>query len=127
MLNKSGGLSTDLRKELIDYYKWVVSLAIFVLTVSLSLSSLVEGETQHKPWLLAGWFLLAICILANWLLIKTLLAAAVAERVPANEWTALHRLLAAGVTTRQKIYANVQNSAFLIGVLCVGLGFVWSL
>lgn len=127
MTDNAGGMSAGLRKELIDYCKWVVSIAVFVLTVSLSLSSVIPGGVQHKSWLIAGWFLLGLCVLANWLLIKTLLAIAAAETVPVAQWTTAHRLLAAGVTTRQKVHANVQNAAFLLGVLCIGLGFVLSL
>lgn len=117
----------DLRRDLIDYYKWVVSLALFVLTVSLSLSSLVESVSGQRGWLIAGWSLLGICVFANWLLIKSLLSAAVCETIPEEELTKHHLRQMNGILKRQQAYALVQNASFLVGVLLVAIGYIRAL
>jgi len=120
-------IPADLRKEFTDYYKWIVTLATFVLTVSLSLSSVAKNVAHYKGWLIAGWILLATCIFFNWLLIKSMIGVAAAASSPRETWTKAHYRMLSGVLTRQKVYGNVQNAAFLLGVLCVGLGYALSL
>ncbi len=116
----------ELRRELVDYYKWVVNLSTFVLTVSLTLST-VLGPPRFRWLLLAGWILLAVCIFFDWMLIKSLLSVAAAAASPQDTWTALHYTMLRGVGPRQKAYGLIQNAAFLLGVLCVVLGYALSL
>lgn len=117
----------NLRSELIDYHKWIVSLALFVLTISLSLSSLVESVSGQKGWLVAGWVLLGICVFANWLLIKSLLSAAVCKTVPEGDLTKLHLTQMGGALKQQQAYGLVQNASFLVGVLLVAVGYIRAL
>lgn len=113
----------DLRRELIEYYKWIVSLATFVLTVSLTLTSAFHPSAM-RWWLLAGWVLLGICIFSNWLLIKSMLALAVTGASAPESWTKAHFMMLNGVLTRQKVYGNAQNATFLLGVACLAIGHV---
>ena len=49
-------------QELAGYYKWVVSLALFVLTVSLSLAGIFRDGLKFQWLFIAGWLLLAYAL-----------------------------------------------------------------
>lgn len=122
-------IPSELRRELIEYYKWIVSLATFVLTVSLSLTAAVQPVAASRWCLLAGWFLLGACIFSNWLIIKSMLSIAVTGVSAPESWSKAHFLMLDGALTRQKVYGNVQNATFLLGVVCLLVGHiasVWS-
>lgn len=120
--NPDALLRDTVRKDQIEYRKWIVTLATFVLTISLGLIGQLPKPIHYK-WLLGvGWLLLGACIFLNWLLIKRLvgisLVAAASNEEPRFELM-LHEIIKINI----QIYAFVQNVAFLVGVLAVGLGF----
>jgi hypothetical protein len=64
-------LSSDtIRHDLIEYYKWVVNLAVFVLTSSVSLVAIFDPDLKHKWLLILAWVFLGLCIALNWLIVK---------------------------------------------------------
>ena len=118
------GLNDDVRKQLVDYYKWIVSLATFVLTVSVSLVSLLGKATlQYRGLLIVGWVLLALCVFLNWMLVKRLVSMTVVAAVPTEAEGARHSLFKATLRNMQ-VYGVVQNAAFLLGILFVGVALV---
>lgn len=117
------GLTDENRKELIDYYKWIVSLAIFVLTVSLTLAGLFPNALQYSWLLVVGWVLLGLCIFFNWLLIKRLVTISIVFATPEEELGAIHDVFIRSIRNLQK-YALLQNWLFLLGTFTIGVGFV---
>lgn len=120
---KNAGLTDDTRKELIDYYKWIVSLAIFVLTVSLTLAGLFPKGLRY-PWLLiVGWVLLGLCIFFNWLIIKRLVTIPIVFATREEDRGVLHDIFIRSMRNLQQ-YALWQNWFFLLGTFAIGVGFV---
>jgi len=120
------GLPDELRKELIDYYKWVVNLATFILTVSISLIGLFARGVEHKCLLVSGWALLALCVFLNWLIIKRLVTIPIVAAVPQQDEGLYHQIFKATISNL-KVYGLIQNWAFLIGTLIVGIAMVLNL
>jgi len=112
----------EVRKQLIDYYKWVVSLATFVLTMSSALVSIFSKNVSYKWLLLSGWTLLGICIFMCWLLIKRLITTGIVLATPETEQSTLHKLFSA-TSSNVRRYGAIQNSCFLIGILLVVITF----
>ena len=115
-----------IRHELTEYYKWIVSLAVLILTMSLSLAGLF-GSRLHVRWpLILGWVLLGICVLFNWLIIKRLVSIPIVASVPENQQGFQHKLFMTTMGNLKK-YGLIQNWAFLLGVLSLGVGFALNL
>lgn len=119
-------IDDDLRKELTEYYKWVVSLATFVLTISASIAGTAGYQVEYRWTLGTGWVLLCVCIFFNWLIIKRLITMPVVVRTPDSQAGAIHRIFRAS-HRNLKYYGSVQNLAFLFGTLLVVLGFLLNL
>lgn len=117
------GMDDELRKELTDYYKWVVSLAVFILSTSLALASYL-GSPPHKTLLATGWILLAFCIVVNWLLVKSLISGRTVAATPIDEWTIRHVLFAEGWLKRLRLFGAAQQLAFVVGSALVATAFV---
>jgi len=118
----------EVRKSLVDYYKWIVSLAVLITTVSLSLIGLIGQGFRYKVPLLVGWGLLVVCIFFDWLLIKRLVTLPIVMQTVEAERDWLHNLFVS--TLRQmKIFGLIQNLAFLLGAALVacGLALNWLL
>ena len=112
-------MDDGIRKELIEYYKWIASLAIFVLTVTLSVATLGTDFYLERSYRV-GAVLLCLCVVCNWLVVKTLVAKPIAEgALRRGTGGVLHRILLGGVNNRIKIYANLQHLAFLAGLAFV--------
>lgn len=117
-------MDDDFRKQLIDYYKWVVSIAVFVLTTSIALTSFI-GPPVHHLWLLAiGWTLLAVAVGMDWLLVKSLVSYGAVMATPVEKWTAKHRLFIEGWDRRARVFGFVQQWALMLGAGFVALVFV---
>lgn len=121
-------LSDTVRKDQIEYRKWIVSLSTFVLTVSLGLVGiLAKSNSIQCKWLfISGWALLGMSILCNWLIIKNLVAFSLVLAALGEDpsFRLLFPLLRKG---HMQFYALVQNIAFLLGVLAVALGSILNL
>jgi hypothetical protein len=124
--NPEALLRDTVRKDQIEYRKWIVSLATFVLTVSLGLIGLLAKPIQYRWLLFVGWLLLGVCIFLNWLIIKRLVAISLVAAA-SNEEPVLGDLLLVVAKVNMQSYALVQNLAFLGGVLAVGFGFILNL
>ena len=115
------GLTADVRKQLVDYYKWIVTLATFVLTVSISLVSVLGKATlQYRGLLITGWVLLALCVFLNWMLVKRLVSIPIVAAVAPEDEGIRHRLFRSTLSNMQ-VYGFVQNLAFLLGIAFVGV------
>ena len=123
---KHAGLTDENRKELIEYYKWIVNLAIFVLTVSLALAGFFPGGLHHSWLLILGWGFLAFCIFFNWLIIKRLVTIPIVFSADEKDRNWLHGIFIASMANLQK-YALLQNWCFLLGTLAIGLGYALNL
>lgn len=110
-------------RDLAGYYKWVVTLALFVLTVSLSLAGLFPEGLDQKWLLVIGWLLLGLCVFLNWVLIKRLITLPIVLNTPRNNHANHHRLFLATITNT-KAYGLIQNLAFLLGSASIGLAFI---
>ena len=113
----------DTRAILVDYYKWVVGIAIFVFTISVSFVGLHGGDLQHRWLFRLGWILLGLCIFFNLLLIKRFVALPIVLATPQVEWGVLHRIFLATLRN-MNVYGTVQNACLILGTLAVSLGFV---
>lgn len=109
--------------ELAGYYKWVVSLALFVLTTSVGLAVLFPKGLEFEWLLVVGWLLLGLCIFSNWLLIKRLVTLPIIMKTFEEE-KGLHHTLFIRTMPLLKKYGCIQNWAFLLGVGFVGGGFL---
>jgi hypothetical protein len=114
------------RRELIEYYKWVVALATFVLMFSLAALGLRHAPLRFVGFLRVGWLLLGICIISNILIVKRLVSLAVVRSVAEHERTALHDLLLASLSNI-RVYGLVQNASFFGGVAIVAIGVALNL
>ncbi len=121
--NTDALLQDTVRKDQIEYRKWIVTLATFVLTISLGLIGYLPKPLHYKWLLLVGWLLLGGCILFNWLIIKRLVSISLLAAAAREEPNFLH-LFSTVSRLDVQLYAFIQNLAFLGGVLAVGLGFV---
>ncbi len=121
-------LNDTVRKDQIEYRKWIVSLSTFVLTVSLGLVGILakSNPIQYKWLLVVGWLLLGISIVLNWLIIKNLVAISIAVAGSQLE-PKLADVLPWLLKGNMQLYALVQNLAFLLGVLAVALGSIMNL
>lgn len=122
-MGDSGDPVASIHKNLIDYYKWVVSLATIILTISISFVGLTSNPLVRPGWLYFGWSLLLVCIMANWLIVKRLVTLPIVEAVPESEKTRLHRLFDATLGNL-KVYGLVQNAAFVLGTIATLVGLV---
>jgi cytosine/adenosine deaminase-related metal-dependent hydrolase len=113
-------VTDETRKELIQYYKWIVSLATFVLTFSLGALGL-RGTAHVSVLLVIGWSALVISIFFNLVLVKRLITLAIVASVPEEEREWPHELYLATLGN-MKAYGLLQNGAFYVGVVLVVLG-----
>jgi len=113
----------EIRVELINYYKWVVNLAVVILTLSISLVGLLGKELVYKPIIISGWVLLAVSVFLNWLTIKRLVSFPINARLIDEEKTWYNKLYESSLYLIQ-LYATIQNFFFLLGAFLVFFGFI---
>lgn len=118
----------EVRKSLVDYYKWIVSLAVLIMTVSLSLIGLIGQGLRYRVFLLVGWGLLVLCIFFDCLLIKRLVTLPIVMRTAESERGWLHNHFVSTLG-QIKIFGLIQNLAFLfgVGIVACGLALNWLL
>ncbi len=110
-------MNDDMRKELISYYQWVVSLAIFVATFTIALVSAVKDIHITKVGK-AGLVLLFLSIFLNWILIKRLVIIPIVAGTPGDNKGTIHKIFESG-GGNIKCYALGQNLSFVGGILLV--------
>ena len=96
-------VSVDIER-LIDYYKWIASLAVFILTISATLGKANDSSIAVSMPLAVGWCFLAACIFFNVQIIKSLVVYEV------------------GPSPYLPIYGNVQHWCFYAGTALTSLG-----
>jgi hypothetical protein len=116
----------EVRKTLIDYYKWIVSLAVLIMTISLSLIALIGQDLRYKLLVLVGWSLLVVCIFFDWLFIKRLVTLPIVMQATEVERDQQHKLFVSALG-HMKIFGLIQNLAFLFGagIVACGLALNW--
>jgi hypothetical protein len=119
-------LDDNTRTELVDYYKWIVSLAVFVLTISVALVRFLSTPLRHTWLVVIGWLLLGLCIFFNLLLVKRLVTIGAISRMPEEERGPLQHFYIATMNNAPT-YANIQNAAFSLGVGCIAVGLLLNL
>ena len=120
---KNAGLNDDVRRELMEYYKWIVSLALFVLTVSLTLAGLFPKGLHYSSLLTLGWGLLGSCVFLNWLIIKRLIIIPIVSITQEKDRGPIHTIFIRSMQNLQ-LYALLQNWFFLLGTFAIGVGFI---
>ncbi|EKK02625.1 hypothetical protein RBSH_02057 [Rhodopirellula baltica SH28] len=115
----------DLRKELIDYAKWIVNLASFFLTASLGYAGFFRETLTLRPLFYIGWAALSLCIAMNWLIVKRLVALPIVLNTPMEDRTLIHELY---VTSMRNLraYGTLQNILFVIGAVSIMLAIAWN-
>lgn len=116
--------SNDLRKELIDYSKWIVNLASFFLTASLGYASFFRETLSLFFLLVVGWILLGVCIVINWLIVKKLVSIGVIDDRIREEPNRTE--ISSFMMSRLGTYGKVQNLCFVLGFLSIGISMIWS-
>lgn len=100
----------EIRKELLQYYQWIFTMALSILSASLGLISFIGLDKMDKDGILfVGWFLLVICMFFNWLIIKNLVVIPLLKGV--NQYARIENQL--------KIYGSLQNNSFATGILLI--------
>ena len=116
-------MEENTRKELIDYYKWIVNLSIFIITITASVVS-ASSNLRFSNMLSWGLAFLVISICFNWLLIKRLVSTPIVENTPIKDIKITH-LIFTKSTRLAKIYGLIQNWAFVIGIILVVVSFIF--
>ena|ERR1700679_787866 len=109
------------RKELIEYYKWVVSVIGLILAFSVSVVKI--GTKPPNFLMIAGWVLYFVSVFFNWLLIKRLITLPIVENLSPERREWKHRLFELTVGN-MSVYATVQNTAILFGSVLLLIGFL---
>lgn len=122
-------IKEETKQTLISYYKWVVSISLFVIGFSVSIVSAID-DLKFSTMLNWGIVLLLVSIFLNWLTIKKLVTHSVieTEQIDSN----LAKFFMKTLSTL-KVYGLLQNWLFVIGLILIILSFilgenrVWSL
>ncbi len=109
------------RKELIEYYKWVVAVTGFFLTFSVSLVKI--GTKARNVYMTIGWCFLFISVFFNWLIIKRLIILPLVKNFPEDEKTWKHRIYEK-TFGNLSLYGSIQSNAILIGAILLLVGFL---
>ena len=114
------------RLELVDYYKWIVSLAIFILTISVALVRFLSTPLCYQWLVVVGWLLLGLCIFFNLMLVKRLVTIGAISRMSEKDRGPLQHFYTATMSNTS-VYATIQNAAFMLGIGCVAVGLLINL
>ena len=113
-------MKKETNQILINYYKWVVSLSIFVITASISLISAIDG-LRFSNMLKWGIVLLLISVFMNWLIVKKLVIYSLieSEKIESKMTKFFLKTL-----PNLKIYGLLQNFSFILGLVLTVLSFI---
>lgn len=115
----------DLRKELVDYAKWIVNLSSFFLTASLGYAGFFRETLTLRPLFYVGWATLSLCIAMNWLIVKRLLALHIVRNTPTEERNQVHNLSIKSIRNLQ-LYGTCQNLFFVFGTVSIFFAIAWN-
>ncbi|HCX27643.1 MAG TPA: hypothetical protein DHI91_00700 [Candidatus Portnoybacteria bacterium] len=113
-------MKEETKQTLISYYKWVVSLSIFVIGFSVSIVSVID-KLRFSVMLKWGVALLLVSIFVNWLAIKKLVTYSVIETEQAESGLARFFVKTLSIL---KIYGLLQNWLFIVGLILIILSFM---
>ena len=114
-------LDDETRKELIEYYKWVVNLSSLILTVTISIVSLDKKDANGQ--IILGWCFCLLSIFFNWTIIKKLVTVPIFEKIRLEDMGPWHRLWLAGLS-HLSLYGTIQNTSLLVGFAFLIYGFL---
>ena len=115
-------MENNIRKELISYYKWLVNLSAFIITVVVSLVSVSEN-LYFSDMLKWGILMLGLSIFFNWLIIKKLVIVPIVGKTPLEDIKSIHLIFIKNIFLA-KIYGLIQNWAFIIGLVLIVISFI---
>jgi len=118
-------MENSIRKELISYYKWIVNLSIFVVTIIVSLIS-ASDNLYFSDMLKWGICLLGVSIFFNWLLIKRLVTLPIVKGTAIENVESIHLIFLKSMFLA-KIYGLFQNWFFILGIALVIISFILGL
>lgn len=118
-------MENDTRKELISYYKWVVSLLIFIITITISVVS-TSSNLYFSNILKWGLVLSGLSIFLNWILIKKLIIFNIVKKTKIKDFENIHSFFLKNMISA-KIYGFCQNLFFLLGVILIIISFIFEL
>jgi hypothetical protein len=116
-------ISADEREEFVGYFKVIVYLACFALTVSVALVGLLLDPGRQRALLLTGWVLLGVCVLLNLLALRRLLTLPADERgdgpLRSVQW-----LVPPLSRDEMRKYGCLQSLVFTVGCACIGVALL---
>jgi len=118
-------MGNNTRKELISYYKWIVNLSIFIITVTVSFVS-TSKSLYFSDTLKWGLGLLGLSIFLNWLLVKRLVILPIVEETPVEDIKSIHLIFLKSIFL-VKIYGLIQNWSFVLGMALAIISFILGL
>lgn len=118
-------MKNSIRKELITYYKWIVNLSTFVITITISFVS-VSDNLYFSSTLKWGVCLLGVSIFFNWLLIKRLVTFPIVKETAIENIKSIHLIFLKNMFLA-KIYGPLQNGSFILGIVLVITSFILGL
>jgi len=116
-------LHDEYRRELIDYYKWMTSLASLTLTLSVMIIGILKNGVRFKWFMLIAWLLLLSCILFNMLIVKRLVICPIVIAKPEEQLNILDWIFL-NTQNNLKWYGNIQNLCFITGTFLLGLALI---
>ena len=114
-------ISDESRKELLDYHKWIISLAALFLSVSIALVGFLK--CIHYPWIVgSGWLGLFLVVFLNWMVVKHLVTLRLVcdIQTDAKEQLTKSRL---GLSRYVLFFSVMQNWIFLWAGILLLTGF----
>lgn len=117
--------SSDVRNTFESYFKWIINLSFFILTISVSAVGLFNRLIYYSWLILIGWVMLGITIFLNWLSVKRLVSYPFIEKAIENKNDLKAKIMWDTMPNIQ-IYSAIQNHLFLWGTFIIFLGFVLS-
>lgn len=134
VVNLLPGIDPEQRKELSDFYKWIVNLAVFVITASVGLATAFSNDLRWVWALTIGWLLLALCIYLNMILVRKLVQLPILEKAlenatpdEAQNLPYMSKVHLGSYSNNIRVFSRLQSLAFAIGALIVIATFALNL
>lgn len=112
-------MNDAMRKELVEYYKWIVNLEAVILTISFTMVGITN--TPVGKLIVVGWVAIMISAFFNMQIVKRLII--LKGLTDKKHKTAMDNFYLRTMSN-MSIYGTIQNAAFVIGVIMIVLGFL---